>query len=162
MVGRDVDDALDVGLLLEHLAVVFVGANPSRTLLLLVVGLHDLAGDFTSAANPFVARAPIGFLQKLSNLVAVAKLAPIDIVLAVAVGIDDRNELDVGAAHEPRVHLALRLQSAADLCQANHVARGDEPLAAEHTPWNDGESRRSGEPGQECSAIDVSHGGVSG
>ena len=158
VVGRDVDHTLDVGLLLEHLAVVFVGANAPRTLLLPVIGLHDLAGDLAPAADPLVVGAPLGFLEKAANLVAVAELAPVDVVLAVAVGIDDGDELHVGPLHESRVHLALGLQPAAHLRQTNHVAWGNEPLAAEHAARNDGEGRGRRQPGQERAAIDLGHG----
>ena len=151
-------DALDVGLLLEHLAVVFVGANASRTLLLPVVGLHDLARDLAPAADPLVGGAPLRVLEKASNLVAVAELAPVDVVLAVAIGIDDGHELHVGTLHEPGVDLALGLQPAADLRQSNHVAWSDEPLAAQHTARHDGEGGRGRQPCEERAAIDVGHG----
>jgi hypothetical protein len=160
MIGRDVDDTLDVRLFLEHLPVVFVGANAARALLLAVIALHDLAGNLAAAANAGVGGSPFGLLEEAANLVAGAELAPVDVVLAVAVGIDHGDELDIRALHEPRVHLALGLQAAADLRQANHVARGDEPLTAEDAARHDGKGGRGRQPGQKRAAIDVGHGAL--
>ena len=64
VIGRDVHDALDVRLLLEHLAVVLVRPDArARALLLPVVDLHDLFRDLAAGADA-VARAPRRLLEE--------------------------------------------------------------------------------------------------
>ncbi len=158
VIGRDVDDALDIAFLLEHLAIVLVGADASGAVLLAVVGLHDLPGDFPAAADTLVARAPLRLLEESTDLIAVAPLAPVDVVLAVAIGIDDGHELNVVALGDAGIDLPLRLGAATDLRQHHHVTRRDVAGASENAARNDGESGSDGQPGQERTAIDVSHG----
>ena len=102
VIRRDVDDALDVGLLLEHLAVVLVGPDAARgTILLLVVGLHDPHGDVAAAADARCRLAPCRVFEEAADPGAVAPLAPIDVVLRVLVGIDDGHELQIGPVINP-------------------------------------------------------------
>ena len=143
VVGRDVDDPLDVGLLLEHLAEVFVGPDPAaRPILLAVVGLHDLPRHVAAGADARVAGAPCGLAEELADVVPVAPRSPVHVVLAVLVGIDDGDELQIRPRHEARVHLPLRLRAAADLGQQDHVARRHEARPAEHAARNDGQAPR--------------------
>src|SRR6185503_1329827 len=72
MIRSDVHDPLDVRLLLDHLPVVLVGADAAGTILLLVVRLHDLAGDVPTAADAGVTLAPSRLFEKAPNPVAVA------------------------------------------------------------------------------------------
>ena len=99
--------------------------------------------------------APGRLLEEAPDAGAVAERLPVDVVLAVLVGIDEGDELDVVALEEAGADLALRLGAAADLRHQDHVARRDEPAAAEHAARDDGERRRRGE---KLPAIDVHHG----
>jgi hypothetical protein len=142
VIGRDVDDALDVGFLLEHLAIVLVGADAAGTVLLAVVRLHDLFRDVPAAANALVVAAPLRLFEEPANLVAIAPLAPVNIVLAVAVGIDDGDELHVWTTDDTGVELTLGLSAATDLRQDDHVTRCDVARAAKNTARNDREPGR--------------------
>src|SRR5438445_9465910 len=90
VIRRDVHHALDV-FLLEHLAVVLVGPHaPSRPIVLLVIDLRDLPRDVAAGADPGVPLAPRWLLEEAPDARAVAERLPIDVVLAVPVGIDER------------------------------------------------------------------------
>src|SRR6185436_13832797 len=115
VVRGDVHDPLDLGLLLEHLPVVLVGADADGTILLAVVRLHDLPGDVPTRADARVALTPGRFLEEAADPRAVAVLLPVDVVRAVTVRIDHGDELEVLSGHEPRVHVTLTLHPAADL-----------------------------------------------
>src|SRR5204863_9495304 len=76
----------------------------------------------------------------------------------VAVGIDDRDELQLRPGHEPGVDLPLRLHPAADLREQDHVAGGNVAAAAQHAARDDGECGRRGE---KLPTIDVHHAATS-
>ncbi len=65
-------------------------------ILLPVVGLHDLARDVAAGADAGVALAPRGVVEQLADAVPVAPRVPVHVVLAVPVGIDDGDKLQVG------------------------------------------------------------------
>ena len=157
VVRRDVHDALDVGLLLEHLPVVLVGTDAARPIRLLVVPLHDLPSDFPTPVDARVALAPGRLLEEPANPGAVSPFLPVDVVLAVLVRIDDGDELEILPGHEPRVHLALSLHPAADLGEDDHVAGRQMAAPSQHATRNDGQRRGGGKAPQKPAAARLLH-----
>ena len=144
VVWCDVDHALDVGLALQHLAVVFVRPNPfRRPAMLAVIRLHDLPGDVTAGADAGIAVAPRRLVEEAADPRAITESLPVNIVLTVAVGIDHGDELEVGPGDHAGIHLALGLRAASHLGQQDHVAWRNDAAAPEYAPRDDRE-RRSG------------------
>lgn len=162
MVGRDVDDALDVGLAFEHLAEVFVRPDArGGTPFLAVPGLHDALRHVAAAARRAITVPPRRVAQELPHVVARAERTPVDVVVAAPVGVDDSHELQVGPPNHVGVDLSLGLRAAAHLREHHHVARGDVARPAQHTPGNDREGRRRSHTAERIASRDPGHAAAS-
>jgi hypothetical protein len=158
MIRGDVDDALDV-FLLEHLAVVLVAAQPfARPALLAVIGGGDLARDLAAGANTLVAGAPLRLLEETADGGAITPVAPVDVVLRIAIGVDHRGQVDVRPLDQRGVDLPLRLRAAAHLRQDDHVAGCDIAGAAEHAARHDRETCRGSQTAEERATTNFRHG----
>src|SRR5262252_5443204 len=82
MIRRDRDDPLNVGFLLEHLAIVLVQADAGcGTVLLPVVGFHDVPGDLASGTDARVTLTPRRLLDESTDPIAIAEWLPVDVIL---------------------------------------------------------------------------------